>query len=102
MCKWVDRTDSGKPLLEKGSNSIYIIIIGNMINSSLYETQYSLLIMSRGSVVGTATGYGMDDREVEVRVPVESGILTSPYRPDRIWGSPQSRIEWLPGALSPG
>jgi hypothetical protein len=44
--------------------------------------------MNRGSVVGTATGYGLDDRGVGVRVPVGSRILTSPYRPDRLWGPP--------------
>jgi hypothetical protein len=38
--------------------------------------------------VGIATGYGLDDREVGVRVPVGSGIFTSPYRPDRLWGPP--------------
>jgi hypothetical protein len=40
------------------------------------------------SAVGIATGYGMDDREVGVRVPVGSRILTSPCRPDRLWGPP--------------
>jgi hypothetical protein len=39
--------------------------------------------MRRGSVLGIATGYGMDDRGVGVRVPVESIIVTSPCRPDR-------------------
>jgi hypothetical protein len=39
---------------------------------------------SRDSTVGIATGYGLDDREVGVRVPVES----SPRRPDRLWGPP--------------
>jgi hypothetical protein len=34
---------------------------------------------SRGSSVGIATGYGLDDREVGVRVP---------RRPDRLWGPP--------------
>jgi hypothetical protein len=37
---------------------------------------------------GIATGYGLDDRGVEVRVPVGSKILTSPYRPDQLWGPP--------------
>jgi glutamine synthetase len=38
--------------------------------------------MSRDSVVGIATSYGLDDRGVGVRVPVGSRILTSPNRPD--------------------
>jgi hypothetical protein len=40
---------------------------------------------SRDSAVGIATGYGLDDREVGVRVPVVSGIYTSPCDPDRLW-----------------
>jgi hypothetical protein len=43
---------------------------------------------SRDSVVGIATGYGLDDRGVGVRVPVWSRIICSPRRPDRLWGSP--------------
>jgi hypothetical protein len=37
----------------------------------------------RGSVVGIATGYGLDDWGVGVLVPV-----SSPNRPDRFWGPP--------------
>jgi hypothetical protein len=36
-----------------------------------------------------ATGYGLDDREVGVRVPVGSRIFSSPRRPDRLCGSPK-------------
>jgi hypothetical protein len=43
---------------------------------------------SRGSSVGIAPGYGLDDRGVGVRVPVESRIFSSPQRPDRLWGPP--------------
>jgi hypothetical protein len=45
-------------------------------------------IKSRDSVVGIVTGYGLDDREVGVRVPVGWWIFSSPRRPDRLWGSP--------------
>jgi hypothetical protein len=37
---------------------------------------------------GIATGYGLDDRDVGVRVPVGSRIFPSPRRPDRLWGPP--------------
>jgi hypothetical protein len=40
--------------------------------------------VSRDSVVGIATGYGVDHRGVEIRVPQEF----SPRRPDRLWGLP--------------
>jgi hypothetical protein len=43
---------------------------------------------SRDSAVGIATGYGLDDREVGVRVLVGSRIFSSPRRPDRRWGPP--------------
>jgi hypothetical protein len=41
------------------------------------------MVRSRDSSVGIATGYGMDDRGVGVRVPVWSRIFSSPRRPDR-------------------
>jgi hypothetical protein len=44
--------------------------------------------MSRGSVAGTVTDYGQNDRKVAVRVPVGSRILTCSYRADRFWGPP--------------
>jgi hypothetical protein len=40
--------------------------------------------------VSIAAGYGLDDRVIEVRVPVGSRIFTSPRRPDRLWGPPTS------------
>jgi hypothetical protein len=43
---------------------------------------------SRDSVVDIATGYGLDDRGVAVRVPVGSKIFSSSRRPDRLWGPP--------------
>jgi hypothetical protein len=39
-------------------------------------------------VVGIATGYGLDDRGVGVRVLVESRIFSTARRPDRLWGPP--------------
>jgi hypothetical protein len=38
------------------------------------------------SSVGIATGYGLDDRGIGVRVLVESTTFTSSYSPDRLWG----------------
>jgi hypothetical protein len=35
-----------------------------------------------------ATGYGLDDRGVGVRVPIEARIFISSRRPDRLWGPP--------------
>jgi hypothetical protein len=57
---------------------------------------------SRAIVVGIATGYGLDDRGVGVRVPVGSRIFSSPRCPDRLWGSTQLPIQWVPEVLSQG
>jgi hypothetical protein len=55
------------------------------------------------SAVGIATGYGLDDREVGVRVPVESRIFSFPRHPDRpALGPTHPPIQWVPGALYPG
>jgi hypothetical protein len=43
---------------------------------------------SRDSAVGIATGYGLDDRRVGVRVPVGVRCFLSPRRRDRFWGPP--------------
>jgi hypothetical protein len=50
-----------------------------------FELSFILLqAMSRDSVVGIATSYGLDDRGVGVRVPIGSGIFSYPNRPDRL------------------
>jgi hypothetical protein len=49
---------------------------------------YSLRSRSRDSSVGISTAYGLDDREVEIRVPVGSRIFSYLRCPDRLWGPP--------------
>jgi hypothetical protein len=44
--------------------------------------------VSRDSAVGIVTDYGLDDRGVEVPVPVGTRIFSFSRRPDRIWGPP--------------
>jgi hypothetical protein len=48
----------------------------------------TMMCVSRDSAVGIATGYGLDDWEVGVRVPVGSRIFTSSCCPDWLWGPP--------------
>jgi hypothetical protein len=43
---------------------------------------------SRDSAVGMATGYGLDDQGVGVRVLMAARIFTSLYGPDWLWGPP--------------
>jgi hypothetical protein len=57
--------------------------------------------VSPDSSVGIATGYGQDDREVGVRVPVGSRIFSSPRHPDRLWGPSNLLYPMGIGALSP-
>jgi hypothetical protein len=68
-----------------------------MFSPSVFATCRSYLVLlilktqqcfSRDSAVGIASGYGLDDQEVGVRVPVGSRIF-SPRRPDRLWGPPR-------------
>jgi hypothetical protein len=54
----------------------------------------------RDSVVGIATGYGLGEWGVGVRVPVVSRIFFTSSRP--ALGPTQTPIEWVSGALSPG
>jgi hypothetical protein len=54
---------------------------------------------SLDSVVGIATGYGLDDRGVGVKLG--SRIFSSSHRPEVVLGSTQLPIQRLPGALSP-
>jgi hypothetical protein len=53
-----------------------------------HSSTFSGIVTSRGSLVGIATHYGLNDRGVGVQVPVGSRIFSSPRRPDRLWGPP--------------
>jgi hypothetical protein len=57
-------------------------------HNNCINTPSSQTFRSRDSVVGLATNYGLDDRGVEVRVPVGSKIFFSPRRPDWPRGPP--------------
>jgi hypothetical protein len=72
------------------SVEIYVVPRVHLDSRHLIIQLYYLfiyLLVSRNSVVGTATGYELDNRVVGVRVPVHSRIFSSPRRPDRLWGS---------------
>jgi hypothetical protein len=56
----------------------------------------------RESAVGTATRYGLDGRGIGVWVQVGSKILSSPRRPDRLWGPPSLLSNWYRGLLPRG
>jgi hypothetical protein len=52
---------------------------------------------SRDSAVGIATGYGLGDRGVGIRVKVGLRIFSSLRRPDRLWGPPSLLFNWYRG-----
>jgi hypothetical protein len=68
------KIQSGPPPFSKPRSFLYV--------------QITCQVWSRNSVVGIATGYGLDDRGVGVRVPVGSRIFSSPRRPHRLLGQP--------------
>jgi hypothetical protein len=71
------------------------------VNSNEFRNS-TTFTFSRDSAVGIATVYGLDDREVGVRVPVGSRIFFSPSRPDWLWGPTSLLSNGYWGALSPG
>jgi hypothetical protein len=56
--------------------------------------------VSRDSVVGIATSYGLDDRGVGVRAPAGSRIFSASSRP--VLGPTKLHIQCVPRAPSPG
>jgi hypothetical protein len=66
---------------------LFIITAASVIGSAFPQFS-STNIRSRDSAVGIATGYGLDDRGVGVRVLAGSRIFSSSRRPDRLWGPP--------------
>jgi hypothetical protein len=55
------------------------------LNKDICLCSVHLLCGRRDSAVAIATGYGLDDRGVEVRVSVGSRIFSSSSRSDRFW-----------------
>jgi hypothetical protein len=73
---------------------LYIIHIFSIL--ATYSTHRILLdlnilmvhMMRRDSSLGIATGYGLEDQGVAVRVPVGPRIFSPSRRPDRLWDPP--------------
>jgi hypothetical protein len=55
---------------------------------------------SRDSTFCIATGYGLDDQGVGIRVPLGARIFISPYRPYWLWGHPASYAMGTGGSFS--
>jgi hypothetical protein len=65
-----------------------------------FSIHYYVIILRH--IIGIATGYGLDDQGVGVRVPVGSRIFSSPRRPDWLWGSPNLLSNGYPGVKRQG
>jgi hypothetical protein len=70
------------------------------IQSPLNFLLNQVLITTRDSAVGIATGNGLDDRGVGVIVLLGARIVSMSSR--SALGSTQPSIQWLPGFPSPG
>jgi hypothetical protein len=69
----------------------YFIVIAHVLQipsrrDSLFSNNMVRLCGSRDNSVGIATGYGLDDCRVGVRVPVGAKILSPTSCPDWLWG----------------
>jgi hypothetical protein len=54
----------------------------------------NLYIDSRSSSVSIESRYELDDLTIGVRVPLGSRIVSSPYRPNRLWGPHSLLSNW--------
>jgi hypothetical protein len=70
-------------LFQQENIILYSRLLWRMLSSEIYPR-------AKDSYVGAgiATGYGMNDQGVGVRVPVESSVLCFIRCPDRLWGAP--------------
>jgi hypothetical protein len=76
------------------TNRLYTVVKGTI--------EKPIISWSRDSAVGIATGYGLDDRGVGVRVPVGSRIFFYSTSSRPALGPMQPLIQWVSRALSPG
>jgi hypothetical protein len=85
--KRLERTDGHRTRSESRIKPFYL---------KISKVKLSLCL----TTVGIATGYGLDDRGVGVRVPVGSRFFSTSSRPALRPSRPP--IQWVLGALSPG
>jgi hypothetical protein len=65
-----------------------------------YIFKFGSYVKENGSTLGIATGYGLNDRGVRVRVLVWTRLFSSSRRPHRLWGRPISYPTGTEGSFS--
>jgi hypothetical protein len=98
---------SGPGFKSQRGNQILFLCFKQYVYAAVAPLISFLTTSSRDCVVGIATGYGLDDRGVGVRVSMGSKIFSSPRRQDRLWGPPsllsnRYRRLFSPGIKQPG
>jgi hypothetical protein len=81
---------------------MHLILYYRSVVSERDFEPYTIYPRISDSTIGITSDYGLDDRGVDVRVPVGSRIFSSPRRPDRLWGPPNLIPNVYGEALSPG
>jgi hypothetical protein len=90
-----------KGLLEREGSLLSFSDIGRLVTPVIMN-RTAFFFESSGTSVGIATGYELDDREVGVRVPLVSRMITSSYHPDRESGPPNLLPNAYRGLFSRG
>jgi hypothetical protein len=87
LCK---RMNNYVSLVDLFTRSIFKVLDPSALKQTMYWFSNFLhkyrINMNRDNSAGIAAGYGLDDREVGVPVPVGTRIVSSPRRPDLLWG----------------
>jgi hypothetical protein len=96
-CPWRESKSRISRLYESLHRSNYLDSPLNM-QLTIFSAFYS---STQDSVVGIATGYGLDDRGVGVQVLMGSRFSFF-HVVETGSGSTQPPIQWIPGSLSPG
>jgi hypothetical protein len=88
-------------IFNKMYSALHIYLLGNYNHYLYYFFQYKTK-KSRGSSVGIALGYGLDDRGSWVRFPEGAGNFSFITVSRTALEPTQPPIQWVPGTLSLG
>jgi hypothetical protein len=104
------------PALHPREGVYFHFVIRQLVNFPVDSDGFAVLLHSTqgiaglnsiwsepGSSVSIVSGYGLDDRTIEVRSPAEAkGFFLKPLCPDRLWGPPSLLSNGSGGKARPG